>query len=453
MAGSGAARSRQVDALFAPWAAREGPGVAVLVTRKGRVLHMKGYGLADVASRTPISPRTQFDLASLTKQFTAMAVMQLAEQGRLSFRDTLPRFLPAFAPGYSEVTVRDLLNHSAGVQDYIQLFRVRGPRHTAFPRSVRGDSAVAEPTMAEMVDTLAARAPRFRAAMGWDYSNSGYLLAAAVVERASGRPFTDYVREQIFAPAGMRSSTFARYGDEDLPARARSYTCRQGRWARLDYSPLEHMQGAVGIVTTLEDLARWYAALDAATLVRREVQDEAFRSGYLSGGQPTEYGLGWIVASGPGEQRAAHGGWWKGFRNLVVRYPREGLTVVLLSNDAQFAPHRAELAYRTARLFLPPPRPAGHRAAGELAPLAGVYATRDGDEYRVKAEGGSLYVTGAAGRRMRLEPLDDGTFRVAGLEEDRFRFVPAADRNGARMIQMRYGLGGTVRSWTVAYRR
>lgn len=187
--------------------------------------------------------------------------------------------------------------------------------------------------------------------------------------------------------------------------------------------------------------------------MRREVQDEAFRTGYLSGGQPTEYGLGWVVASHAGQERAAHGGWWKGFRNVVVRYPREGLTVVLLSNDAQLYPVRNELAYRTARLFLPPPPAPTRASAGELATLAGVYATRGGDEYRVSAEAGTLSLTTDAGRRMRLEPLADGTFRVAGLEEDRFRFLPAADRGGARLIRMQLGVGSTVRSWTVAYRR
>ena len=447
-----AARSAEVDALFAPWAKRQGPGVAVLVTRRGRVLHMKGYGLADVAARTPITPHTRFDLASLSKQFTAMAVMQLAAGGQLSYADSLPRYLPAFAEHASEVTLRDLLGHTAGVQDYIALFRGRGPAYTAFPRAARGDSPVPEPSMAEMLDTLAARPLRFRAGMGWDYSNSGYVLAAAVVEKVARRPFAEYVRERIFQPAGMASTTFAEYGDEDRPGRARSYTCTDGGWTRLDYSPLENVRGAVGVVSTLEDLARWYAALDASSLVAPGVQAEAFRSGYQTGGQPTEYGFGWVVAAGPGEERAAHAGWWKGFRNVVLRYPREGLTVVLLSNDARFASYRPELVYRVARLYRAA-APAARRDVPGAARLAGEYRTVDGDSYGVRAEGGALWVTPPGGARLRLEALADGEYRVAGLEEDRFRFVPAADRRGPRMIRMQLGFGNTVRTWTVAYRK
>src|SRR5207253_8971777 len=123
------------------WAAREGPGVAVLVTRNGRVLHIAGYGLANVEAREPITSRTRFELASLSKQFTAVGVMALAQAGTLSYRDPLVRYLPQFAAHARGAQIRDLLGHTSGIPDYVELFRARGPAWTAFPRAERGASA------------------------------------------------------------------------------------------------------------------------------------------------------------------------------------------------------------------------------------------------------------------------------------------------------------------------
>jgi CubicO group peptidase (beta-lactamase class C family) len=450
-----AGRSREVDALFAPWAARAGPGVGVLVVQRGRVVHAAGYGMADVASGRPITPRTPVELASLSKQITGMAVVHLARQGGLQYRDSVAAYLPAFRARYPGVQVRDLLNHTGGFYDYIAWFRSRGAAYDAFPRTERGADALHEPTMAEMLDSLAAQPPRFPPGVGWAYDNTGYLLAAAVVEKASGVTFAEYVRNNLFRPAGMAASSFVDpygQGPRDL---AHSYTCGRGGWQLLDYTPLERQMGAVGVVSTLEDLGRWYAALDASTLVPPELQQEAFTTGYLQGGQPIDYGFGWVLGNTMGMERQAHGGWWKGFRNISLRFPQPGITVVLLSNDAGFSPLRNEMAYRTARIYLRDGLrvpAAAALAADSLARLAGTYAGGGPRGYPVRVEAGALVVTVPSGTERRLIPTADGEFFVDGIEEERFRFV--ADPDGStRLIRMEFGLGGTVRSWTVARRR
>jgi hypothetical protein len=160
-----------------------------------------------------------------------------------------------------------------------------------------------------------------------------------------------------------------------------------------------------------------------------------------------------VVGETLGQQRAAHGGWWKGFRNIVLRYPGPGLTVVLLSNDEGFSPLRNELAYRTARIFIRdalvfPPRVALRPAA--LEELAGTYTAGRDSRYAVRAEGGALRVTTPAGATLRLVPYGPADFYVDGVEEQRVRFVPDADGMGMRMLRMEHGLGTTVQSWTVA---
>jgi CubicO group peptidase (beta-lactamase class C family) len=454
VARTAAERSRQVDALFEPWARRAGPGVAVLVVERGRVVHARGYGVADVASGAPITPGTRFDLASLTKQFTGTAVLQLAERGALSLEDSVAHHLPRFRR-HTGVRVRDLLDHTAGIPDYIAHFRGRGPAHTAFPRTERGPGAVPEPSMAEMLDTLSEMPLRFVPGMGYDYSNGGYLVAAAVVERASGMPFGRYLHERIFVPAGMASAEVVRPGTEDAPGRARSFGCRDGRWTRLDYTPLEHMLGAVGVVASLDDLGHWYAALDGSTLLRPETQAAAGESGFLLGGQTAGYGLGWVVAGDAADPRLVHGGWWKGFRNIALRFPREGLTVVLLGNDEGFAPLRSEMAFRTARVWL---RGGGALPAAravparELARLAGTYTTRDGRRsYEVRAADSALSLRAAGGSAVRLRPLGGDAFFVEGFEDRRFRFE--TDARGLRMSWGEWGLGSTVATRAVAYRR
>lgn len=331
---------RRVDAMMEEYARAGAPGASLLVVRGGRVAYARGYGLAEVETRTPVTPRTNFRLASLSKQFTATAVMLLVADGKLRFDDSLSALLPdlpAFARG---VTVRQLLTHTAGLPDY--------------------EDFVPDSQSAQVHDrdvpALIGRAagPRFAPGTRYAYSNTGYVLLALVVERASGQRFAEFLRRRIFAPLGMTGTVALEAGRTVVPHRAFGYTVDSaGAVGRTDQSNTSATLGDGGIYSSAADLARWDRALERHTLVSADAQRLAWTPPALPGGAPTAYGFGWFVTDDRGTTRLIHHGESRGFTNAIVRYPERRLTVVVLTNRTGGAPW--DIAQRVAELYLARP--------------------------------------------------------------------------------------------------
>ncbi|HWJ21257.1 MAG TPA: serine hydrolase domain-containing protein [Gemmatimonadaceae bacterium] len=331
---------RRVDALMAPYAAPAGPGASVLVVRDGRVACERSYGLAEVESGTPVTPRTNFRLASLSKQFTATAVMLLVADGRLHYDDSLATFLPALPAYARRVTVRQLLNHTAGLPDYEDFVP---------------DSQTAQVHDADIPALIArATAPRFAPGTQYAYSNTGYVLLALVVERVSGQRFADFLHQRIFAPLHMTGTVAFEDGRSVVPHRAYGYTFDSaGLVHRTDQSNTSATLGDGGIYTSAADLAKWDRALERHTLVSADAQRLAWTPPRLPEGRETQYGFGWFVTNDRGATRLIHHGESRGFTNAIVRYPERRLTVVVLTNRTGGAPW--EIAQRIAELYLAPP--------------------------------------------------------------------------------------------------
>ena len=344
LAGVAAAQSsadRAADALMAPHALADGPGASLLVMRDGRVAYAKGYGLAVVETRTPVGAETNFRLASLSKQFTATAIMLLVADGKLRYDDPVTALLPGL-PGWARgVTLRHLLNHTSGIPDYEDFVP---------------DSQSAQVHDADIPALLArAPGPKFAAGTRYDYSNSGYVLLALVAERAAGKRFADLLRERIFAPLGMTGTVALEEGRSTVPHRAYGYTLDSAGVARLtDQSNTSATLGDGGIYSSASDLAKWDAALAGHTLVSAEAQRLAWTPPTLPAGAATTYGFGWFINRDRGTTRLEHHGESRGFTNAILRYPDLRLTVVLLTNRSGGAPW--DLAQRIAELYLPAPR-------------------------------------------------------------------------------------------------
>jgi CubicO group peptidase (beta-lactamase class C family) len=326
-----------VDSLLADYARPGMPGASLLVVRDGRVVYARGYGLAEVETRTPVAPETNFRLASLTKQFTATAVMLLAAEGRLRYDDSVTALLPGL-PAYARgVTVRHLLNHTSGLPDYEDFVP---------------DTQTAQVHDADVPRLIAgATSTKFAPGTQYAYSNTGYVLLALIVERVSGQRFADFLRTRIFAPLGMKGTVALEEGRSAVAHRAYGYTVDSaGAVRRTDQSNTSATLGDGGVYTSTRDLEKWDRALDRHTLVSAAAQQLAWTPPSLPDGQTTQYAFGWFVDQDRGTTRLRHHGETMGFTNAILRYPERRLTVVLLTNRTGGAPW--DLAQRVADVYL-----------------------------------------------------------------------------------------------------
>lgn len=314
---------RAIDSVMARYAVPGGPGASLLVVRDGQVVLAKGYGLANIETREPVTPETNFRLASLSKQFTAAAVMLLVADGKLRYDDqvsSLVAGLPAFARG---VTVRNLLNHTSGLPDYEDFVP---------------DSQTRQVHDAEVPALIShAKGMKFAPGTHYSYSNTGYCLLALVVEHVTGQHFADVLRTRIFTPLGM-TNTMAREPATVIPHRAYGYTVEPAGVRLTDQSNTSATLGDGGIYANITDLAKWDRALAQHTLVSADQQRLAWTPPVLPDTAVTEYGFGWFIGKAHGTTRQWHHGESRGFTNFILRYPDRRLTVVILTNRTGGAP-------------------------------------------------------------------------------------------------------------------
>ena len=322
---------QRIDALMRDYDG-DVPGASLLVLRDGVPLVRRGYGLADLEAGTAATPGTHYRLASVSKQFTAAAILLLAQDGRLRLDDPVRRWLPSLPPAADPVTLHHLLTHTSGLLDYEDLM------NPADTRQVHD------------IDVLHLLEPQDRTyfAPGSDYrySNSGYALLALVVERASGQRYADFLAARIFRPLGMMHAVAHEDGRTQVVDRAFGYSFENGAWRRTDQSTTSAVLGDGGIYASIDDLARWDAALYDDRLLTDASRELAFTPMTATDDPQVRYGYGWRVTAG----MLWHSGESIGFRNVILRWPQRRLTVVLLTNRNDPEPY--ELATRIAALAM-----------------------------------------------------------------------------------------------------
>jgi len=321
------------EAVFSGLASSKEPGAAALVRKDGRTVVERGYGAADLRTGRPIDGRTNFRLASVTKQFTAAAVMLLVHDGKLRYEDSLTSLIPGF-PAYGHgVTVRHLLNHTSGLPDYEDLMAPADP-------SVPVEEA--QITDAGVLALLEKQgAGRFTPGTRWSYSNSGYVVLGLIVARVSGRSFPEFLRDRIFVPLGMMDTVAHVRGRDEVPRRAYGHTKEAGAWRETDQSPTSATLGDGGVYSSLEDLARWDDALRLHALLSESEMRPALdpvsvpEAGPVGpDGAAAAYGFGWFLDPWRGRPRMWHYGETIGFRTAIQRFTRDGVTAVVLANRA-----------------------------------------------------------------------------------------------------------------------
>jgi CubicO group peptidase (beta-lactamase class C family) len=421
-----AEKSAQVDALFSNWPRGEAPGAAVAVVRDGRVLHLKGYGLANLETGAHVNARTPFRLASLTKQFTAVSVMLLRERGALDYADPASKFLPEFSTRARGVTVRHLLQHTSGLADYETQLLEADAIDVDYPRSSRLGASRYEPSTRDVVELVCARPLRFAPGDEWEYSNSGYAALALIVEKISDRPFARFLEEQFFRPLGMTDSRLYETARPNVEGSALGYTREGAGFRDVDYTPMNAVYGQDGIYSTAEDMVSWCRALGDGTLLNEASLREAFTSGVLNVGAKTGYGLGWFVGNTLGLRCVSHTGSWGGHRHVIAHYPEQRLTTLVLSNFDEFDDvARSAAASRLATIYLSDEmtfRPPVSLAPGVPRRYEGRYELGGGEHFDVKLEGDALHVSPRGLFPVRLVPESEVKFFVEGAEGDTYFF-------------------------------
>jgi CubicO group peptidase (beta-lactamase class C family) len=311
------------------------PGLALLVARGGKVVIAEGFGLASVELQVPVKPDTLFQSGSVGKQFTATAVMMLVEEGKVGLDDKLTKYFPHAPDQWNDVTIRELLSHTAGFGDY--------PKNFNFRKDWTEDELL------NMVEGIPLAYPP---GTKWEYSNLGYLTLGILIHRVTGEFYGDFLQQRIFQPLGMSSTRIISEADI-VPNRAAGYRLVKGELKNQEWvAPMVNTTADGSLYFSILDLAKWDAALYTEKLLKRSSLDLMWTPAKLKNGQPNKgnYGFGWFIDGRNGHRCIHHEGSWQGFETAIDRYVDDQLTVVALTNLAGAEP--GKITQHVAELYL-----------------------------------------------------------------------------------------------------
>ncbi|MBW3534273.1 MAG: beta-lactamase family protein [Gemmatimonadetes bacterium] len=429
----------QVDSVFAGIGGSEAPGCAVGVSVDGRPVLERAYGMADLEHGVVNTPASRFEAGSVSKQFTAAAVILLALEGKLSLDDDVRTHFPEL-PDYGEtVTVRHLLNHTSGLRDWGSVASLGG-----WPRTTRVH------THEHVLDILSRqRSLNYPPGRHYSYTNSGYNLQAMLVERVSGMPFAEFSRERIFEPLGLTRTEWRDDFTRVVEDRAVAYEPAPGGGWRMDM-PFEDVHGNGGLLTTVGDLLAWTESLETGALAGPALVEEMHRQGVLTDGRTIDYASGLVVSDYRDLPLVRHSGSTAGYRAYLARFPEERVGVAVLCNAADAG--AGGLLHGVADLALAGAlgpeagEPEGVALpASALAAREGTYRnTRTHEALRLSAADGGLRIDD----RTRLVPLSDRRFQTGGGTT--YTFEAASDASERSAFVREDGEGDRVRFEPVA---
>jgi CubicO group peptidase (beta-lactamase class C family) len=333
-----ASASAAVDRLVERYrTGRKIPGITLAVVRNGHVIKAKGYGSADLELGTSVTPAFRFGLGSITKQFTATAIMMLAEEGRLTVDDPISKYVDSLPPHWSRITLRQLLTHTSGI-----------PEERWLPNFVEFDRV--EHEHLDVLRTVFNDSLQFAPGGSWAYRNSAYRLLGMAIERVSGESYWTFLDRRIFKPLGM-TSTRSSDPKTIIPNRSKGYGRERGRIVNRDAVAESAAFSEGALISTVLDLARWDSSLYRPSILSQKSLDQMWTPVVLNDGSTRPYGFGWAVAPTHGQRTISHTGSLPGFVTAISRFVSKGLTVIVLTN-AEWS-ESGQLATAVAGLYEP----------------------------------------------------------------------------------------------------
>jgi len=426
----------KVDKLFASWDKTTSPGAALAVVKDGKIVYERGYGMAKLEDGIVNTPDKVFDIGSVSKQFTAACVAMLVRDGKVRVEDDIRKYLPEI-PAYGKpVTVSHLLHHTSGIRDYNALLSLAGFR----PES---DS----PTVEEAVEIIR-RQKKLNYTPGEEYSytNSGFFLLSQIVERVSGKSLNAFAQERIFKPLGMTKTLFQDDHTQIIKDRATGYTQAEGGGGfKINLSNWDET-GDGNVYTTVRDLYLWDQAFYTGTL-GKDLTDMLQTTGVLNSGKAIDYAWGLVMRDYKGLKLVEHGGAWVGFRAVIVRFPEQKLSVIILANLDSIDP--SGLAFRVADIYLAgqlkePAKDEAKKvepiavAKAELEALVGNWEDDRFGQWLSLSMKDDKLTAALGGRNFVFSPVGPGKFVVSGRADIAIEFA-AAEKGKAPRAQMTVG--------------
>jgi CubicO group peptidase (beta-lactamase class C family) len=424
-----AEQAARIDGIFEKWNRADSPGCALAVMKGGQIIYKHGYGMADLEHGAPITPMTPFHVASVSKQFTAAAIVLLAQDGKLSIDDDVHKYIPELPDFGTRITIRNLLHHTSGLRDQWELLELAGWRYSL-------DLI----TNQDVLDVVARQKElNFRPGDRYLYSNTGYTLLGEIVKRVSGKSLREFTAEKIFEPLGMVRTHFRDDHAELIKGQAYGYVPNKKNGWRLSITNFDTV-GATSLFTTVEDLSRWDDNFYDPKVGGTDFVSQMLHRDPLNDGDAQTYAFGLVVTKYRGLPIVEHSGADAGYRSYLMRFPDQHFSVACLCNAGPSAQPGA-LAHQVADLFLaadykePAPNVIDTKfiqlSAEQLRPFAGAYRnSRTDDVTRIVMKDGTLRVV--SGRNSTpLRPVSPDAFRMGDLPLE-IHFLPAGPGKAAQ---------------------
>lgn len=384
------------DQLLSEQFKQDETGCAALVAQKGQVIYKKAFGMADLELNVPMQVDMVFRIGSITKQFTAVAILQLMEQGKLSLQDEITKFIPDYPTQGKTITIEHLLTHTSGIKSYTGMEK--------FGEIMRKDMKPEE-----LIALFKDEPMDFDPGTQYRYNNSAYFLLGYIIEKITGKTYPQYLEENFFKPLSMTNSY---YGDDRkiIKNRAAGYQPSPDGVVNADPLSMTLPYAAGSIQSTVEDLFKWHQALHAYRLIKKENLEKAFTAYKLKDGKGVEYGYGWALSKVQDSPSIEHGGGINGFLTNAIYLPKEEVFVAVFSNSLAKSPDLVSGKMAAAAIGKPYPTKAIDLEDQVLQNYVGMYVHEEGGERSILKEGKQLFTQRGNGNKTPIKAFAKDQF-------------------------------------------
>jgi len=410
-------------------------GCAALVAKNGQIIYQKAFGMANLELNVPMQPDMVFRIGSITKQFTAVAILQLMEQGKLSLQDDITKFIPDYPTQAYTITIEHLLTHTSGIKSY-----------TGVPDIMKNIRMDLKPE--ELIAQFKNQPMEFAPGTKWNYNNSGFFLLGYIIEKVTGKTYPEYIQENFFTPLGMTSSC---YGSDTKIIRNRAYGYQPGDEGvqNSDYCSMTQPYSAGSIMSTVGDLFKWHQAVHSYKLVKKETIDKAFTEYKLANGDGTGYGYGWFLSQLQGSPTIEHGGGIFGYLTSSIYLPAEDVFVALFSNNVGKAPELTALKMAAMTIGKPLKTTEIKLDEATLDQYIGIYTNDKKREVTITREGTQLSAMLSGSGSRKMFPIEKDKF----ILEDAFFYATFSRDDKGKVVSFVSDDRGKLDTWNLSEKK